>query len=130
MLNWFVDGPVLEAATKHPRRLIGEEEVEVRPEVLPDATIDEGVEIWVLGMVDVSQSPALGYGGCASEDAATLLPIIQQHVAPGTVVHRLTCILTNGPATTKLATPQRSCSCNCKPLSTIRYTKWSPYPQC
>ena len=21
MLNWFVDGPVLEAATKHPRRL-------------------------------------------------------------------------------------------------------------
>ena len=45
MLNWFVDGPVLEAATKHPRRLIGEEEVEVRPEVLPDATIDEGVNV-------------------------------------------------------------------------------------
>ena len=45
MLNWFVDGPVLEAATKHPRRLIGEEEVEVRPEVLPDATIDEGVDV-------------------------------------------------------------------------------------
>ena len=36
---------MLEASTKHPRRLIGEEEVEVRPEVLPDATIDESVDV-------------------------------------------------------------------------------------
>ena len=45
-------------------------------------------EIWVLGMVDVSQSPALGFFKVVPQrNAAILLPIIQQHVAPGTVVH-------------------------------------------
>ena len=39
-------------------------------------------------MVDSSQSPALGYMEIVQRrDAATLLPIIQQHVAAGTVVH-------------------------------------------
>ena len=57
-------------------------------------------EIWVLAMVDVSQSPALGFMKVVPQrNAATLLPVIQQHVAPGTVQ-----LLTNGPATTKLAT--------------------------
>ena len=42
----------------------------------------------MFGMVDVSQTPALGYMEVVHQrDAATLLPIIQAHVAPGTVVH-------------------------------------------
>lgn len=44
-------------------------------------------EQWVFGMVDTSQTPALGLMVLVpSRDAATLLPIIQQHVRPGTVV--------------------------------------------
>ena len=44
-------------------------------------------EQWVLGMVDTSQSPALGIIELVpSHDAATLLPINQQHVRPGTVI--------------------------------------------
>ena len=38
-------------------------------------------------MVDTSAVPAVGYMQIvARRDAATLLPIIQQHVAPGTTV--------------------------------------------
>ena len=45
------------------------------------------VEQWVFGMVDTSQSPALGVMVMVPcRNAATLLPIIQQHVRPGTVV--------------------------------------------
>ena len=45
-------------------------------------------EIWVFGMVDVSHTPALGYMQIVSKrDAATLLPIIQQHVARGTKIY-------------------------------------------
>ena len=36
-------------------------------------------EVWVFGIVDVSHSP--------DRPAATLLPIIQAHVAPGTEIH-------------------------------------------
>ena len=44
--------------------------------------------MWVFGLVDTSHTPALGYMEVVqSRDAATLLPIIQAHVAPGTVVH-------------------------------------------
>ena len=44
-------------------------------------------EVWVFGMVDTSQSPALGYMEVVSlRDAATLLPIIQAHTAPGTII--------------------------------------------
>ena len=39
-------------------------------------------------MVDVSHTPALGYMEIVQQrDAATLLPIIQAHTAPGTTVH-------------------------------------------
>ena len=45
-------------------------------------------EVWVFGMVDTSQSPALGFMQIVStRDAATLLPIINNHVAPGTIIH-------------------------------------------
>ena len=44
--------------------------------------------IWVFGMVDKSQSPAVGYMEIVERrDAATLLPIIQQVVRPGSVIH-------------------------------------------
>ena len=45
-------------------------------------------DMWVFGICDTSHTPALGYMEVvATRDAATLLPIIQAHVAPGTVVH-------------------------------------------
>ena len=45
-------------------------------------------EIWVFGLVDTSQTPALGYMEIVGRrDAGTLLPIIQAHVAPGTEIH-------------------------------------------
>jgi len=44
--------------------------------------------VWVFGLVDTSQSPALGYMEVvARRNAATLLPIIRAHTAPGTIVH-------------------------------------------
>jgi len=39
-------------------------------------------------MVDTSQTPALGFMNIVTQrNAATLLPIIHAHVAPGTIVH-------------------------------------------
>ena len=44
-------------------------------------------EKWVFGMVDTSHEPALGVMELVpSRDARTLLPIIQQHVQPGTII--------------------------------------------
>ena len=44
-------------------------------------------EKWVFGMVDTSHEPALGVMELVpSRDARTLLPIIQQHVRPGTII--------------------------------------------
>lgn len=44
-------------------------------------------EKWVFGLVDTSVQPALGIMMLVgSRDAATLLPLIQQHVRPGTTV--------------------------------------------
>ena len=45
-------------------------------------------EMWVFGLVDVSHQPALGLMKIVPQrDAATLLPIIQANVAPGTIIH-------------------------------------------
>ena len=45
-------------------------------------------DVWVFGMVDVSHTPALGYMEIVPRrDAATLLPIIQNVVQPGTTIH-------------------------------------------
>ena len=45
-------------------------------------------EVWVFGLVDTAQSPALGYMEVVQRrDAATLLPIIAAHTAPGTIIH-------------------------------------------
>ena len=45
-------------------------------------------QVWVFGMTDVSHEPALGFMQVVpSRDAATLLPIIQAHVQPGTIIH-------------------------------------------
>ena len=44
--------------------------------------------MWVFGLVDTSHTPAIGYMEVVTtRNAATLLPIIQTHVAPGTIVH-------------------------------------------
>ena len=45
--------------------------------------------MWVFGIVDVDvETPALGYMEVVqTRDAATLLPIIRAHVAPGSVIH-------------------------------------------
>ena len=43
--------------------------------------------MWVFGICDTSHSPALGFMQVvAQRDAATLLPIIQCHVAPGSII--------------------------------------------
>ena len=45
-------------------------------------------EEWVFGLVDTSHTPALGYMEIVQQqDATTLLPIIQAHTAPGTIIH-------------------------------------------
>ena len=42
----------------------------------------------MFGMVDTSQTPTVGYMEIVHQrDAATLLPIIQAHSAPGTIIH-------------------------------------------
>lgn len=44
--------------------------------------------MWVFGMVDTSVTPSLGYMELVTDrQAATLLPIIQAHVATGTIIH-------------------------------------------
>ena len=43
--------------------------------------------VWVFGMVDISHVPALGYMEIVDQrDAATLLPIISNHVHSGTTI--------------------------------------------
>ena len=45
-------------------------------------------EMWVFGLADTSHTPAVGYMQVVnSRSAATLLPLIQVHVAPGTIIH-------------------------------------------
>ena len=47
MLQWFVNEKFANAAVKDSCRLI-EEEVEVRPEKLPDATIDDNIDVYLI----------------------------------------------------------------------------------
>ena len=45
-------------------------------------------EVWVFGIVDTSHQPALWYMQVVQRhDVATLLPIIQAHTAPGSILH-------------------------------------------
>ena len=45
-------------------------------------------EKWVFGMVDTSTTPSLGYMEIVPDrTAGTLLPIIQNHTLPGTIIH-------------------------------------------
>ena len=48
MLQWFVDEKVAIGAVKDSCRLIEEEEVEVRREKLPDATIDDNIDVYLI----------------------------------------------------------------------------------
>ena len=49
MLRWFVDPKIVEAVLRKPKGvLIEEEQVEVRPENLPDAILDENVDIHLI----------------------------------------------------------------------------------
>ena len=44
-------------------------------------------ESWVFDLADTSHTPVLGYMELVPRrDAATLLPIVQQHVLPGTII--------------------------------------------
>ena len=44
--------------------------------------------MWVFGMVDTSTTPSLGYMEIVPDrTAGTLLPIIQDHTLPGTIIH-------------------------------------------
>ena len=49
MLQWFVDEKIAIGAVKDSCRLIEEDEVEVRPEILPDATIDDNnIDVYLI----------------------------------------------------------------------------------
>lgn len=48
MLGWFVNAPVMEAAIKCSSNLIEEKDVEVKPELLPDAVIDENIDVHLI----------------------------------------------------------------------------------
>ena len=45
ILKWFIDPEVVEAVLKKPNELIDEDQVEVCPENLPDAVLDENVDV-------------------------------------------------------------------------------------
>ena len=48
MLSWFVGTDVAAAAIRCPDKLIDEENVEVCPEKLPDAILDENVHVHLI----------------------------------------------------------------------------------
>ena len=48
MLKWFVDEKIAETSIKNPNQLIEEEDVEVHPEKLPDAILDENVDVHLI----------------------------------------------------------------------------------
>ena len=48
ILKWFIDPEVVEAVLKKPNELIDEDQVEVRPENLPDTLLDENVDVYLV----------------------------------------------------------------------------------
>ena len=69
MLEWFVDVKIAASTLKNPDDLIQEENVEVRPDKLPDGVLDENVDVhlvrrffsqdaWLLVMDVVKQKQA------------------------------------------------------------------------
>lgn len=48
MLKWFIDNDKVEDILKRHSELVSEEEVEVRPENLPDAVLDENVDVCLI----------------------------------------------------------------------------------
>ena len=48
MLQWFVNVSVATSVLKNQKQLIEEEQVEVRPEKLPDAVLDENVDVHLI----------------------------------------------------------------------------------
>lgn len=49
MLRWFVEGKVMTAALKSPGKyLIEEQDVETRPDRVPDAILDENVDVHLI----------------------------------------------------------------------------------
>ena len=48
MLRWFVDPKIVEAVLRKPKGVLIEEQVEVRPENLPDAILDENIDIHLI----------------------------------------------------------------------------------
>ena len=68
MLGWLVDREVVTAVLKDPKQLIQEISVEVQLDNLPDAVLDENVDIqlihryfsndaWLLGQDVISRNP-------------------------------------------------------------------------
>ena len=49
MLSWFVDEAIVEATIKSlGKRLVEEEDVETRPERVPNAILDENINIYLI----------------------------------------------------------------------------------
>ena len=48
MLGWFVDVDILSAVLKNPKKLIEEEDVEIRPENITIAAIDENIDVHLI----------------------------------------------------------------------------------
>ena len=48
MLTWLVDAKVVDVVLKTPGKLVEEEDVEVRPEKLPDGILDENIDIHLI----------------------------------------------------------------------------------
>ena len=84
-------------------------------------------DAWVFGIVDTSHTPALGFMQLVqTRDAATFLPIIRDHVAPGTIVHSVVANLQPGS--------QSSTSCHTSDSKSLcqfcRPNDWGSYPTC
>ncbi len=108
MLEWFVDNKVAATALKSRKHLIEEEHVEVRPERLPDAVLDENVDVhlirrfftqdaWLLVMdvVQQKQRNPVFICKCCYHDLEESPSIVCDHCLSW---HHMTCVgLKKGP---------------------------------